>query len=181
MQEKQKVGRDYGWKRWMVYPLKSYFKLFSTSSFPVCNQRKKLLTNSQRKILTINLYTDKQDRSQQGLWEIIPAKCLHWGKTKSSRGSHELWSNPEQPVSSVLPVTSDVPMPLPGHEPSLWYLLQHHKTSPEYSYICVIHRWCPYIPKDSCLLQQQVISYNMVWFCSHKLLSDVSLASPTSV
>lgn len=32
----------------------------------LANQRKMLLTNSQKKILIINLYTDKQDRSQQG-------------------------------------------------------------------------------------------------------------------
>lgn len=50
----------------MVYPLRSYIKLFSTSSFPVCNQRKTRLTNSQKNILIINLCTDKQDRSEQG-------------------------------------------------------------------------------------------------------------------
>lgn len=86
-------------------PLRSYVKLFlmfSTSSFPGCNQRKKLLTNSQKKILIINVYTDKQDRSQQGLWEIIPAKCLHWGKTKSSTASNQLRSNAIQNSTSAL-------------------------------------------------------------------------------
>lgn len=101
LQEKQKLGRDYGQKRWMD-PLRSYVKLFSTSSFPGCNQRKKLLTNSQIKILIINPYTDKQDRCQQGLWEIIPAKCLHWGKTKSSSALNQLWSNAIQDSTSAL-------------------------------------------------------------------------------
>lgn len=48
LQEKQRVGRDYGQKRWMVYPLRSYIKPFSTSSFPGCNQRKKLLTAAKK-------------------------------------------------------------------------------------------------------------------------------------
>lgn len=87
LQEKQKVGRHYEQKRWMVYPLRSYINLFSTSYFPVCIQRKKLLTNRQKTILIINLYTDKQDRSQQRLWEIIPDKCLYTGaKPKVAQG-----------------------------------------------------------------------------------------------
>lgn len=87
LQEKQKVGRHYEQKRWMVYPLRRYINLFSTSYFPVCIQRKKLLTNRQKTILIINLYTDKQDRSQQRLWEIIPDKCLYTeAKPKVAQG-----------------------------------------------------------------------------------------------
>lgn len=65
--------------------------LFSTSSFPICNQRKKLLTKSQKKILIISLHMSKQQDRESS---PSPSVCK---------------DTQEQSHSSALPVTSGVP------------------------------------------------------------------------
>lgn len=133
-------------------------------------------------ILIINLYTDKQDRSQQGLWEIIPAKCPHWGKTKSSTASNQLWSNAIQNSTSALSCLS-LGMFLcrcqdSNHHadtsPSTTKLAQNTPTSVRYTDDAHTH------PRAAVFCSSKLFLTTWCVFCSHKFLSDVSLKSPTS-
>lgn len=101
---------------------KLHWALFSTSSFPICNQRKELLTKGQRRILNINLYTDKQqdrrDLNRDCGRSTSPSVCteanpeITQGHASSGAIQHS------RAALSCLSILMS-PAPLPGHEPSV--------------------------------------------------------------
>lgn len=99
--------------------------LFSTSSFPICNQRKKLLTKSQKKILNISLHMCKQQDRESS---PSPSVCK---------------DTQEQSHSSALPVTSGVLQ----QDTSIHCDASCSSKLALLSYTCVINRCYMHLPE----------------------------------
>lgn len=136
--------------------------LFSTSSFPICSQRKKLLTKSQKKILNISLYMCKQkDRESSP----SPSVCK---------------DTQEQFHSSALAVTSGVLQ----QDTSIRCDASCSSKLALVSYTCVINRCYMHLPRGTCLLQVPPHAAPCIfvdttssdvavrWYISHRYTSD---------